>query len=365
MSLFKSMTISRKLLLLTLLIIVALAVPSSFQVMQARELTQAAQGELDGLAPVRQLVRLAQLTQQHRGLSAALLGGNAAVQGARDSKRDEVVQQIARVDAALPPSLMNVAMGQTWHDAKQGWASLSGQVDGRALKAADSSTLHARLIQVYFRLLDQLIDESGLILDPQADTYFLISATLAQLPATTEALGQARARGAGFLAEAAIGPEGRTLLTGLVQQAEDQHRSMVTAFDKSFAVNAALKSRLGAPIAALDAQVQGSLKLTREELIGKAELSYPATDYIQSFTRTIDAMYVVAETSMGALDELLSARVNQLRRSSWIVFGLLAALLVVVLLVTRALARSITRPLSQAAGLAEQIAARNLCGQAP
>ena len=357
------LTISRKLLLLTVLVLMAISIPSAFQVRQARHLAQAAQRELDGLAPARQLVRLTQLTQQHRGLSAALLGGNDAVQAARAAKNAEVIQQFADVDALLKDSGAGDAIRATWTDARQRWQALSGQVGAKGLKAAESSTLHAQLIQVYFRLLDQLIDQSGLVLDPQADTYFLISATLARLPAATEALGQARARGAGFLAEGRIGPEGRTLLAGLVQQAQDQHRGMGIAFDKSFAVNDALKTRLGGKIGALDAQVSGSLKLTRDELIGKEELSYAAPDYIGSYTRTIDAMYVVADEAMTALDELLTERVAHLHRSSWIVGALLAGMLAVVFIITRSISRSITEPLQHAAGLAEQIAARDLSGE--
>jgi methyl-accepting chemotaxis protein len=357
------LTISRKLLLLTLLVLVAISIPSAFQVRQARQLAQAAQGELDGLAPARQLVRLTQLTQQHRGLSAALLGGNDSVQATREAKNAEVIQQFADVDGLLKDSGASDAMRATWADAQQRWKSLSSQVGAKGLKAAESSTLHAQLIQVYFRLLDQLIDQSGLILDPQADTYFLISATLARLPAATEALGQTRARGAGFLAEGKIGPEGRTLLAGLVTQAEDQHRGMGIAFDKSFAVNAALRARLGGNIGALDEQVRGSLKLTRDELVAKDELSYAAPDYIASYTRTIDAMYVVAGDAMTALDELLADRVASLRRSSWIIGGLLVAMLVIVFLITRSISRSITEPLKHAAGLAEQIAARDLSGE--
>ncbi|MFG6485605.1 methyl-accepting chemotaxis protein [Roseateles sp. BYS78W] len=358
-----SLTISRKLLLLALLVLIAISIPSAFQVRQARQLAQAAQGELDGLAPARQLVRLTQLTQQHRGLSAALLGGNDTVQAARSAKNAEVIKQFADVDALLKDSGATDAMRATWSDAQQRWQSLSSQVGARGLKAAESSTLHAQLIQVYFRLLDQLIDQTGLILDPQADTYFLISATLARLPTATEALGQTRARGAGFLAEGRIGPEGRTLLAGLVAQAEEQHHGMGIAFDKSFAVNDALRTRLSGKIAALDEQVKGSLKLTRDELIGKDELGYAAPDYIASYTHTIDAMYVVADDAMTALDELLAERVAGLRRSSWIVGALLAGMLIVVLVITRSISRSITEPLKHAAALAEQIAARDLSGE--
>ena len=108
------LTISRKLLLLTLLVIVAIAIPSAFQVRQARALARSAQAELDGLTPARQLVRLTQLTQQHRGLSAALLGGNDSVQAAREAKHAEVAKQFADVDGLLRDSAASDAMRHTW-----------------------------------------------------------------------------------------------------------------------------------------------------------------------------------------------------------------------------------------------------------
>ncbi|CAM3895887.1 methyl-accepting chemotaxis protein [Roseateles saccharophilus] len=362
MSLLNRLSIRRKLLLLTLLVLVAISIPAAFQVHQARDLAQAAQGELDGLAPARQLVRLTQLTQQHRGLSAAMLGGNAAVQSGREAKNTEVARQFELLDGMLKTAAASDAMRRTWQDARTRWGSLSGRVGAKDLKAAESSTLHAELIAVYFRLLDQLVDQSGLILDPEAASYFLVNATLIRLPTATEALGQTRARGAGFLAEGQIGPEGRTLLAGLVAQAGDQQQGMSTAFDKSFAVDAALKSRLGGKIAALQEQVAAALKLTREELIQKDALSYAAPDYIGAYTRTIDAMFAADEDAMDALDGLLRERVSSLRMSSWIVFGLLAFMLLVVFLFVRSISRSITLPLQHAAGLAQQIAARDLSG---
>ncbi|MDM4768491.1 methyl-accepting chemotaxis protein [Pelomonas sp. SE-A7] len=363
MSMLSRLSIRRKLLLLTLLVLVAISIPAAFQVRQSRELAQAAQGELDGLAPARQLVKLTQLTQQHRGLSAAFLGGNAQVTANREAKNAEVAQQFKSVDALLSHSVLTEAMRKTWQEAIGQWTSLSSEVGSRSLKAGESSTRHARLIAVYFKLLDQLVDSSGLILDPEADTYFLITATLVKLPLATEALGQTRARGAGFLAERKIGADGRATLAGLAQQASDQHVSMVAAFDKSFNVNAELKRRLADKVSALGSQIEGSLKLTRQELILKEEVDYPAPEYIGSYTRTIDATFVVAEAAMDALGELLSARVADLQRGSWLVFGLLLGLLVIMLLTTRGIARSITMPLEKAASLARQIAGRDLSGE--
>jgi methyl-accepting chemotaxis protein len=137
---------------------------------------------------------------------------------------------------------------------------------------------------------------------------------------------------------------------------------MSTAFGKSFAVNAALKARLGAKIAALQEQVGSVLKLTREELIQKDALGYAAPDYIGAYTRTIDAMFAADEDAMDALDGLLRERVTSLRRSSWLVSGLLAGMILIVFMFVRSISRSITAPLQHAAGLAHQIAGRDLSG---
>jgi methyl-accepting chemotaxis protein len=362
MDLLNRLSISRKLMALTLLVLVAISIPSAFQMSQAHDLALAAQGELDGLGPARQLVKLVQLTQQHRGLAAATLGGNAQAQAPREAKAAAVKQQFDKLNAMLTPDLMTDAMRSSWKEAQKQWDALSGQVAGKALTASESSTKHAQLIAVDFKLLDQLVDQSGLILDPEANTYFLISATLTKLPYAAEALGQTRARGAGFLAEGKIGPEGRTLLAGLVQQSSDQQASMVTGFEKSFAVDPEVKKKLGDKISSLNAQVEASLNLTRQELIGAEELKLSPQEYIASFTRTIDAIFACGDVAMDTLDDILTKRAHQLRATMWTVAGLVSLMIVGIYLTSRSISRSITVPLEHAARLAEHIAQRDLCG---
>jgi hypothetical protein len=97
-------------------------------------------------------------------------------------------------------------------------------------------------------MVDQMTTQFGLILRPEPDTYFLMTASLIKLPLATESLGQTRARGAGFLAEAKITPEGRAMLAGLVLQANDHYETMRNAFGRAFATNASVKQRLTAEV---------------------------------------------------------------------------------------------------------------------
>jgi len=362
-ALFDRLSIRRKLQLLTVLVLIALSIPSALQIRQAHALAQAAQGEVDGLSTARALVKLAQLTQHHRGLSAAVLGGKAEVQGAQAAKNAEVSKQFESLDGQFKGSPMTEAMNATWRDARKQWDSLSADVGAKALKAAASSTRHAQLIAVYFKLLDQLVDQSGLILDPEAHTYFLMTAALVRLPAATEAMGQARARGAGFLAEGQIDLEGKAMLAGLVQQANDQHVGMVTAFDKAFAGSNGVKQNLSDAVTRLGGLIDGSLNLTRQELIAKEQLVYPASDYIANYTKTIDAMFAVGERAMDLLGELLAERVHDLRSGTWIMVGLLCLMMATVGFISVSISRSITLPMQRATSLAQRIAERDLRGE--
>ena len=364
MSLIHRMSISRKLLLLGALVLGTVSVPLYLQLRQSQELIAAADGERAGLAPARALMKLVQLTQQHRGLSAAFLGGNASVQSAREAKKAEVDKTLATLDAQIKAAGMPSPLMAAWTSGVDEWHSLEAAVDGRSLSAADSSSRHAALISRYFKTVDLLLDHSGLILDPQADSYYLIAATLIKLPFATEALGQTRARGAGFLAESKIGPEGRAMMAGLVQQANDHYQGMLTAFGKAFAANAALKASLEPQLEAARAPVQASLDLASKEVIAADPLQYPAPDYIASFTRTIDTLFKLEEAALTGLEAALDERVLSLRRTQYVQFGLLGLMLLAVSLLARQIARSITEPLGRAVELAEQIARGDLTGEA-
>ncbi len=362
MAILDRLSIKSKLQLLTTLVLIAVSIPTYFQIRQAQALTASAEGELNGVEPVRQLIKLAQLTQHHRGLSAAQLGGNAQITSKREAKNSEVQQQFLKLKLLLDAVDMTDAMRRNWQESQTLWSSLSNAVGAKSLKAGESSGKHGELIAVYFKLLDQLIDRTGLILDPEADSYFLIAASLAKLPLATEALGQSRARGAGFLAEGKIDPAGRALLAGLVQLASDHHSNMVLAFEKSFDANPELKKELSEKINGLKGQVEQSLQLTKQELIAKEEIVFPAADYIASYTKTIDSMFASGDAAMDALAALLNHRVTSLRQTTWTVIGLLIAMTVGIFWMTRGISKSITEPLIEVANLAQQIADRDLRG---
>jgi methyl-accepting chemotaxis protein len=358
------LSIGRKLLLLGLLVLATVCVPLVLQLKLSRELIGAADIERRGVDPARQMMKLVQLIQQHRGLSAGLLGGNAGLEAQRNAKRDEVEKTLATLDARLRTETLEPKLADAWRVAARQWQDLRAAVDGRKLSAAESSTQHAEVIARYFKALDLLLDHTGLILDPQPDTYYLISATLTRLPFATEALGQTRARGAGFLAESKITPEGRAMVAGLVRASTDQVEAMSNAFDKAFDASPALKQALGAKVDAVKTPIEAALALATKEVVTPEELKHPAPQYIATFTHTIDGLFELEEAALKALEDALTDRVAALQRTERIQFGLIGLLILGVGWMARMIVRSITEPLDRAVALAQQVAAGDLTGDA-
>jgi len=360
MKFLERLTVARKLLLLGAISIVTLAVPVTLQVRQSADLVNAAEEERAGVEPARMLLHVVQLTQQHRGLAAGSLGGKEAMEPPRAQRQRDVDAAVAALDTRLRASGVTEAMLKEWSAASGQWQALEAAVASRQLDAQASSTRHAEVIAQYFHALDVLLDDSGLTLDPDSDSYHLMIAALTRLPHATEVLGQTRARGAGYLATGQIDAEGRATMAGLVRASIMERDGMDAAFGKAFAANPALKSALGGLLDATRGPIDESLGLARKEILQADSLQYPAAKYVESFTRTIDQAFVLDEASLTQLRGLLDQRLANQRRTQAIQFGLMGLLIVAGAIVARGIARSIIEPLDRAVLLARRVAAGDL-----
>src|SRR5574340_595671 len=169
-----------------------------YMTMNLRDI-RTARVEMAGVQPARKLLQIVQITQQHRALSASVLGGNASLESKRDAKHAEVDKAVAEFAEIVSKDVDDVKIAAAWDRAAQSWKSLAQEVAGRSIQGKDSYARHVGLIADYLSLLERIDDHFGLSLDSEVDSLHLISGTLTHLPNLAESLGQARARGALFL----------------------------------------------------------------------------------------------------------------------------------------------------------------------
>ncbi len=321
------------------------AIPTVIFVNDAYQSMALAQREASGTEPVVAVLKAVQLTQQHRGLSALVLGGNSAMQAKREAKQQEVNEAYKAMDDLAAKLLTNPASKAAWAKASNDWTALRDNVAGHKISVADSFKAHTALVGQLLNTVDLMADEFALSLDPNQDSYQLIQSVMYALPALAEELGRARAKGAGMLATKTASPADRLTLGIYATSGEERLAQMVSAFDKTATANSTFKSSLGDLMTEAADLARQAIKTSREQILDQEQLSYAGSDYVALFTRAIDAQFKVNSVAMTSLDALLKDRVAERRLHAAITLTVMGSLMLLCTWFGISAARSITRQL--------------------
>ena len=155
-------------------------------------------------------------TQQHRGLSAGVLGGSSELAPKREAKAAELRAAIGALDAAIDGDA-------GWSGLRAGWQAQRGELvrladSGLSMPGAENFRLHTATIAGLMRWLGELGDASGLSLDPEAASSNLLAPLLGALPELSERLGQLRARGTALSARRELSRSDEHALVALLAE---------------------------------------------------------------------------------------------------------------------------------------------------
>jgi len=319
--------------------------PTLLFVRTAYQSMESAKLEAQGIAPTRHLLKVLQLTQQHRGLSAMVLGGNASAQADRRTKQAEADKAYQQLGAVIEADIHDSVLRNEWQAALKDWKALSSQVAEGKLLQPQSFAAHTALIGKLLEFIDHLADHYGLSLDPELDSYQLIQSTLYALPILSEELGKSRARGSSMLANKMAALDERESLAIYIARAGVEQERMVKAYRKAANASPLIKQALDQPMQEVQALTQQAIKLATEQVINAEELSYDPAGYFTQFTKAIDAQLKLNDAAMTLLGQILDDRANGLQRVLLTLLGVLLVLAVLGAWVGLMAARSITRQL--------------------
>ena len=231
-----------------------------------------------GLAAVREALACVTAVQQHRGMAAALLNGDAAFGPRLSAKQAEVDAAVRALATRIgeTPALTVCMPRRERIDAQ--WRQLAGRIHG--MTPEQSFAAHTVLVQQQLYQLGDLGEQAGLLDTGDDAERRLMQLLLQRLPPLVEHIGQARALGSGFAAKGQCGAVGRIRLRFLAQRIG--------------AGQAALTALIDMPDWQRSVQVQGAevsnlLALIETRLIGTDSIDLSPADYFRSATQTIDA----------------------------------------------------------------------------
>lgn len=272
MRFISQLKVSQRFTLLGLIALVLAMIPTILYTQASFQSVQVAEQEAQGIPPVKALLLVIQLTQQHRGLSALVLGGNTASQAARSAKQDEVNQAQQTLSELLAPRASDAELLAAWRKAQQDWSNLREQVASGKASVAQSFEAHTALVATLVLTLDSLADAFGLSLDPEADTFHLIMSAIYATPPLTEELGKARAKGTGMLATKTASDLDRLALGVFLSQATAASDKVLRSFEKAAKASDRIRDRLASASQAAAALTQQATKLASEQKIGRAHV---------------------------------------------------------------------------------------------
>lgn len=354
-TLVRNLRFAHKFILISVLALLMLAVPTYFFVDTNLSLMSTARQEVLGLQPIQDLMKLTQLTQQHRGMSAVLLSGNDSQANARIAKESEINAALAKAKASL-----NVfeakELESTMKAVEEEWKALSVAVATKSIAGPQSFSRHTALIAAQLLLAEDVVNVSGISLDPSAAGYHLHIAVLHYMPQVTEVLGQIRARGAAILARGTATAEDKVRIEVLGTSIRSNMAAARKSFGLAAAANPQLNATLGEALANAGKATEAGLRLADEKIVRAEALTFASPEYFAAMTQTIDVQFVLINAAFEALrSQLMQALVDSQRAllvSAGVIGALLAGVVWIMILITRTTTTSVGKALSVAQAVA-------------
>lgn len=313
-----------------------------------------------GLVPAGDVLTLIQQTQQLRGLSASFLAGNESAGPARQAKQQEVEQAFAKAAGAISANLKDASMAAQVEAMQHGWQEWVASVRDQTMAGPESFQKHTALIADQMAVLENIVEVSDLMLDPEASSHHLIGAVLGDLPSLTEYLGQARALGSTLLVKKEATAKDRARIDMLVHMARHDFEETYSAFFKALAAQPALAAALEGPVdIALNAGQIG-LALPNDKVVQASVLDYPANEFFSGMTRAIDAQFALIDVGFQSLQQTMADRVRDQQAALLTVTLSIAFFVALVAWIMVLVTRTTVRGMSRSLDMARTVAAGDL-----
>jgi methyl-accepting chemotaxis protein len=356
-----NLSFRQKFVCLGLLLAVLVALPTSRVVSAAWQNRDILRAEQQGLVAVRAALPLVQATQEHRGWSGTVINGKLDMVKSRDESKahiDRGLVQLADVIKGEGSAREVARLQEIRHD----WQALAADIARGSLSAPQSFARHTELIKLQMRMLVDISDASGLTLDSDARSYYLIMAFIRDLPRMTELMGQARGKGAAMRASKLDDEDGRLALRSF----SDGFRAMHADTQEGLG-RAADASPGGRHAEALSKSIETSkLEVARASsavqgvIDAFADQGPTSEAYFKAMSQAMAAQYSLSNTGMDELLAVMNSRFQAETRSlAWVC----AAVLIMSALgawVIMTISRTTTRALAQAVHVAQALAQGDL-----
>ncbi|MEO5742227.1 MAG: methyl-accepting chemotaxis protein [Vicinamibacterales bacterium] len=318
---------------------------------------QFARHELQGLQYARPLLVFLKDLQQHRGISAAVLSGDASFMGRLEGKRVDLendIKAVAEVDQVLGATLRTT---QKWTSLRDSTRVLQ---NGLSRSAAESLALHTKVIEDTIALITHVGDTSNLTLDTYLESYYLMNVVIVRGPELSEALAYARVLGTSIAAARKATPEQIARMNELSSLMHYLRKGVEDSLRKALPSGKG-EAELASDSLAIEAAVQTAGDLV-SSLVGGRAIRIDSEEYFATLTKSVDSIFSTEERVAALLEEMLNTRIASFQRGILVTLTLVGFGFLLPAVIGLLFMRDATSSLRQVVDIANQIAAGDLDG---
>ena len=322
--LMNRMAYTRKFMLMGFIAFIPIALLVFSLFVSLDQVIHASHKQLAGLETIKPMSRLTQFLQQHRGMSAGLLGGNEAMRDKRAAKEREVAEALSAVEAGLPPRFV---AGEGWKGIVADWQRL--KQDGLGWTAVENFSRHSRLIDQILIFEVAVADEFALTTDPEIGSFYLVDNTINKLPLALERLGQIRARGTGILAKKQISESQKIEISSLMAELNGALKFLKINLEKAGRYNPAMQSLLDAAAKDIFDSARQIGEVVETDILS-GNFATPSKDFFDRSTAAIDKGYLqMYETLLPTIQSMIVARIAKAENALHLNIGVAVVMLLV------------------------------------
>ncbi|HTT11459.1 MAG TPA: HAMP domain-containing methyl-accepting chemotaxis protein [Burkholderiaceae bacterium] len=318
--------------------------------------------EQAGLQPVTATLELIAAIQDFRGASSYFLLGD-------DKQEAAVVKLDATVSAAIAkvePMVLAAKeerITERWQSFKRDWAALRDRIAGRKIDQRGASDAQVTAVRDLLQIKDEFITRYRLDLDDDFENSHQIRASLVELPALSESLGQlrspivsrlrdlARVRGNAPSSAQAMEAQLRAAFSTTdrahfaetvkdVQEALDRYVSQAQLVTRA---SPDMRESGDALIAEIIQNTNSALNLVRREILGREVPTVDPAQYLADVSKPREAVRAAATKAELVTKRLEHNAADLVRAQRFFVLGA-ATVALLGLLVAVLIIRSITQP---------------------
>lgn len=245
---------------------------------------------------------------KHRGLTNTYLKGDQSVEPAILKQRSVVNAQLAQLEKVdnKHSNTLNTTAG--FSSIKSLWRAI--ETSSLKMEAEESFTKHSDLVQKVIDHMSLVADKSGLTLDPELDSFYMMNMLSKTLPSAIESMAVARGFSAGVVASGGLSPQSWAKLSNLIDRLTVSSSIVTKEADTILNANPELTSKISSVKSDATNFILRFNNMLRNDLLDADEVTLTAKDFFSNGSQAINAVYTFYDAVSPELDAIFVQRIE-------------------------------------------------------